>query len=204
MKKMIIALFAVTLLVPSLALGWGENNIGMYTTETPAPGGEDAEAQLIAPTFGQYSIYVVLTRPWNFNTGGPIANVGGYEFEMSDLPPGWSFAGFVFPPNTTDFNGNDQQFFVSGQIPVTGESALLVEIQIGTFDATPEAGHIWIAPYFAPSIPGAMAVTDFDDGFSISEAFPSSGDYGLPVFGINAAVVPSEDASWGGVKSMFK
>ena len=39
---------------------------------------------------------------------------------------------------------------------------------------------------------------------SISQAFPSSGDFGMPVFGINMAVVPTEDTSWGSVKSMFQ
>ena len=204
MKKMIIALFAVMILVPSLALAWGENNIGLYTVTTPT--GNDAEASLFAAGPGGHVIYMVLSNPWNENQARAITQLSGFECSMTELPPGWSFGYISLPTGVLDFHSGDYDFFCSGNFPpADGNDIVLVEMQIGTFDAAPSGGPIFLTPNFiAPSIPDAMAVTDGDDGNSLSRAYPSSGDFGMPVFGINMAVVDSEETSWGSVKSMFK
>ena len=112
----------------------------------------------------------------------------------------------ILPEDVFDFHSGPYDFFCSGTFPpVVGNAIVLVEISIGTFDEAPGGGPIFLSPNFiAPSIPGNMAVTDADDGNSLSRAFPSSGSYGLPVFGVNMAVVDTEETSWGSVKSMFK
>jgi len=203
-KKMIIALFAVMLMVPTLALGWAENNIGLYVV--PNPTGDDAEASLIATGAGGHTLYLVLSTPHNFNTDATIVNLSGFELSLSELPPGWSIGEIVLPEGVLDLDGAQEHFFCSGAFPpAVGNDIVLAEVPIGTFDAAPSGGPVFMAPYFtAPSIPGHMAITDGDDAHSLSPAFPSSGDYGQPIFGINMAVVPTEDTSWGSVKSMFQ
>ncbi len=204
MKKLIIALFAVMLMVPTLALGWGENNIGLYTV--PNPTGADEEASILATGPGAANLFLVLSNPYNYNTSAPIENLSGFECSLSDLPPGWGFGEITLPAGVLDLDGAAQHFYCSGTFaPATGNDIVLAEIQIGTYDAAPTGGYVFIAPYFAaPSIPGSMGITDGDDNHSISPAFPSSGDYEDPVFGINMDVVPTEDTSWGSVKSMFQ
>jgi len=79
-----------------------------------------------------------------------------------------------------------------------------VTLNLGNFGADP--GQIFISPVLepAPSVPDNIAITDYDDGFSISVANPSSGDFALPIFGIYMSVVPAQDASWGEVKTLFR
>lgn len=204
MKKLIIALFAVMIMLPSLVLGWNENNIGLYTV--PNPTGADEEASVIATGPGPANLFLVLSNPYNFNTGTPIENLSGFEVSLSDLPTGWSYGMIVLPEDVLDLDSAAQHFYCSGVFPAAvGNDIVLAEIQIGTYDVAPAGGPVYMSPYFAsPTIPGALAITDGDDNHSVSEAFPSSGDFGMPVFGINMAVVPTEETSWGSVKSMFK
>ncbi|MCP4574333.1 MAG: hypothetical protein GY838_18410 [bacterium] len=203
MKKVIIALFALLLIVPAGAFAQATSNIGLYTTPDPAkPLGIESQVSLIAPGSGLYDIYLVCTDPTNENTGLPIENVGGFELSLT-LPPGWLFNGVAYAEGVLDLDAAAEHFYCSGSIPVVGGNALLATITLLTFDGT--AGPIHMAPYFAaPSIPGSIAITDADDAFSLSHAYPSSGNFDDPVFGLNMVVVPTEDVSWGDVKSLFQ
>ncbi len=203
-----IILLAVTslLLTPATSIAWGENNIGLYTSPTP-----DSywwmEAHLPADGPGLYDIHLICLRPINAHTGGAIETIGGFELNIQ-LPEGWFFNGVTLPPNVLDFNSASHAFYCAGLIPVTRYGydwvAQLATVTIGTFLEQPPAAGIHIEPYHAPSLPGQMAITDADDEFSISPAYPSSGDYAWPVLGINYIVVPTEGESWGNVKALFR
>ncbi len=202
MKTLLTTLIVVALLVPALALGYNENNIGLYITE--APTGDDAEATLVAATPGGYDIYLVLTKAYNWSLFAPINNVGGFECSLT-LPDSWQISEVVLPPNVLDLNGDLAHFYCAGLIPVTGGMATLATITIGTFDSPPPAGYVYISPYFAaPSLPGTMAITDADHEYVLEAAYPSSGDYDEPIFGLNMSVVPDEDLTWGDVKSLYR
>ena len=49
-----------------------------------------------------------------------------------------------------------------------------------------------------------MAITDADHEYALEPAYPSSGDYEMPIFGLNMGVVPEDDMSWGEVKSLYR
>lgn len=200
MKTLITTLIVVALLAPALAFGWGENNIGLYVTE--APTGDDAEATLNTGVPGSWDVYLVLTKAWNWDENQSIANVGGFECTLV-LPDDWQIAGVTYPPNVLDLNNANEHFYCSGLWPTSFGTVTLATVTLGTFNPTP--GHIYIEPYFvAPSIPGSMAITDADYGFSLVQAEPSSGDYSEPIFGLNMTVVPDEAVSWGDVKSLYR
>ena len=202
MKTLITTLIVVALLVPALALGYNENNIGLYVTETPT--GDDAEATLNAGVPGAHTVYLVLTNAYNWSLFSPITTVGGFECSL-DLPDGWSISQVTLPANVLDLNGANEHFYCSGIIPVTNGRATLATLEIGTFDDPPSAGHVYISPYFAaPSLPDVMAITDADHEFVLEPAYPSSGDYAEPIFGLNMTVVPGDDVTWGSVKSLYR
>jgi hypothetical protein len=61
------------------------------------------------------------------------------------------------------------------------------------------------------SIPGQMAFTDFDDGYSLHVMHPVSGSHDVPVFALNwpgefpfGETVPQRDESFGGVKALYR
>ena len=70
---------------------------------------------------------------------------------------------------------------------------------------TVTSGPVFLSPYSmgAPSIPGAMAITDADDGFSLSRAFPVSTGFDHPVMWINPGT-PNDERAWGEVKALYR
>ncbi|MCP4574334.1 MAG: hypothetical protein GY838_18415 [bacterium] len=206
MKRFLVA-FAVTALFAGVAfaqeadIGYYANEIGLYITETPA---DAADSQLTIGGFGLYSAFLVVSNPVDAGTGVPIENVGGFELTML-LPASIQFNAVNYPAGVLDLNPNPEHFYCSGSIPVGGGLCTLAEVVFLNFgDLTP--GGVRIVPFDAgpQSIPGHMAITDADRAFALSTAFPMSGSYDDPVMGINMAVVPTEDVSWGEVKSLFQ
>jgi hypothetical protein len=82
----------------------------------------------------------------------------------------------------------------------------LLTLNLGAFDGATSLLYLRPVQDAPQSVPGEMAITDFNDDFSISVAYPVSGSHDLPVFGLftGGAVVPTEDASWGEVKSLYR
>ncbi len=206
MRPLLLVVLALLLLTPATSLAWGENNIGLYTT--PTPYGAYGNHLLVAPGPGLYEVYLVCTKPINQHTGADILTIGGFELNLV-MPDGWFINGVTLPPDVLDFNSANNAFYCAGNIPVnlansTG-MALLATVTLATFlENLPPAGILIEPSFAAPSIPGHMAITDADDAFSISQAYPSSGEYTWPIMGINWEVVPTEDQSWGGVKALFQ
>ena len=210
--KRFFVLFAMLMLVANVAtaqfLFEGENEIGIFTVENPTA--EDAQdmACYTGPA-GQFTIYCVLTNPVNQLLGTPMENVGGFEFNL-----GWPAGIFVTPtihPSATNFQ-TPPDFLCGSNIPVVGGQVTLITITVGTFTADPAPW--FLGPVSDPtvqSIPGAMAITDANDNFSLAEAYSTAGsgaerDFSLPVFAMwdCANVVDNEDVSFGGVKALFQ
>jgi len=84
------------------------------------------------------------------------------------------------------------------------DHSTLLTLNLGAFTGAPD--FIYLAPVQdAPqSIPGSMAITDYNDAFRLNPAFPVSGSYDAPVFGLWSQVVPTDDAAWGDVKSLYR
>ena len=195
MKKLLMTLAALSLMT-GIALGQ-VNEIGIYTTQDANPENTSYNG---AP--GPFTAYVVCSGPVNDSTGGDIAVVGGFEFRIV-VPASAFLLAADLPPMTTNF-ASSPDFLCGSNIPVAAGNATLLTLNIGAFSGAP--GSIYLTPVLnAPqSVPGAMAITDYNDDFRISVAYPSSGDFELPVFGLWTGVVPTEDAAWGDVKSLFR
>jgi hypothetical protein len=161
-----------------------QNMIGLYTTSTPTPLLSEARYDGTLP--GQFTVYVVITNPFNdVTTQAPIVQIGGFEFHIV-LPSGFLITNAQLPPNVFNF-ASAPTFFCSGSVAVTNNSAVLATLTLATFTGTD--GLVYLAPVpSAPSIPGSLAFTDFGDNFQLVEAYPSSGDLSEPVFGIHMDV----------------
>ena len=203
--KRFFVLFVALMLIAGVAnaqfLFEGDNEIGIFTVADPtAENAEEMACYMGSP--GQFMIYCVLTNPVNQNLGTAMDNVGGFEFRM-EYPAGL----FVTPtlhPSATNFM-SPPDFFCGSNVPVTGGQCTLITLTIGTFTTDPASWYLTpVSDPSSQSIPGAMAMTDANDNFSISQAFPVSGSFEDPVFGMWACVVPNEDVSWGSVKSLFQ
>lgn len=204
MRKMLFALAALAalaLLTPDTGVAQGAaNQIGIYTTDSPDFSNiTDADTRINGA--GSHTAYVLLSNPHNDNTATDITAVGGFEFRIE-----WGGL-FVTPtvhPSATNFQ-TPPDFYCGANVPVSGGVATLITLTIGSFSEDPV--DFFITPVSDPTtqtIPGAIAITDFDDNYSISQAFPSSGDFANAVFGFNTSVVPNEDRSWGDVKNLYR
>ncbi|MFN2370742.1 MAG: hypothetical protein ABR506_06240 [Candidatus Krumholzibacteriia bacterium] len=195
MKKMLLILAALSL-VATGALA--ENNeIGIYLTQDANP-----DNTVYNGAAGSFTAYVVLSDPWNDNTNTPIAVVGGFEFRI-EVPANMYLMGAALPPSTTNF-ASVPEFLCGANIPVVGGNATLITLTLGEFSMTPSLVYLTPVVNAPQSVEGEMAVTDYNDDFTISNAYPVSGGHDQPVFGLWTSVVPTEDASWGEVKSLFR
>ncbi len=205
MRPLLLAVLVFLFLATATSLSWGESDIGLYITPAPTLLWV-SESILVARDPGLYDIYLVCTQPMNQHTGLEIETIGGFELNLR-VPEGWFINNVALPPNVLDFNPVSHAFYCAGFIPVTtpGDlaTALLATITLGTFLEQPPVSMLYIEPYYAPSLPGQMAITDADDDFSISPAFSISGDFSNPIFQINYPV-PNKDQSWGDVKALYR
>ena len=185
---------------PPAAAGLSDlhNAIGLYT-EVPSDLHEAGRLTMYEGDTGTFPVYVVLSNPYNENTGAGIAVVGGYEFRL-DLPGNIFLLGAALPPSCLNFL-DPPEFSVGASIPVSGDFAALATLTLGEFSGT--GGPVHLAPLEGyPSLPGSLAVTDLEDEFSLSAAVPASGSFAAPVFCVFCAQ-NAETATWGGVKSLY-
>jgi hypothetical protein len=210
--KRFLVLFAVMMLCAGVAnaqfIFEHNNEIGIYTTAFPtADNAQEMATYSGAP--GQIFAYVVLTNPYNTNTNAPITSVGGFEFKLV-LPANVFLLNAAMPPSSTNF-ATSPEFLAGTNAPVVDNRVTLLSLTLGEFSGTPS--RIYLTPVVAApqSVAGEMAITDFNDDFRISVAYPVSGDPALPVFGLwtppageEGGVVPTSDAAWGDVKSLFR
>ncbi|MFO7609776.1 MAG: hypothetical protein R6X35_11385 [Candidatus Krumholzibacteriia bacterium] len=201
--KTLLTTLAVLALCAGTALG-DINEIGIYTT----PDANPDNTAYNGPA-GQFVVYVVCSNPWNLHYGdpnstieSPISLIGGFEFHTA-LPAGIFVTQTILPPATINF-ATAPDYLAGSAAPVVDNNSTLLTLTLATFTATP--GEIYLLPVqnTPQSIPNEMAITDYNDDFRLNPAYPVSGSYDLPVFGLWTSVVPTEDASWGEVKSLFR
>ena len=182
----------------------GSNQIGIYTTPDANPDNVNYNG---AP--GSFTAYCVITNPRNYHYGDPnsteertITRIGGFEFKLV-VPAGVFILAQTLPPLTANFHPDPQNFFCGTNLPVVDGAAVCVTLSIGAFSGAP--AQLFVAPVnTVPTFPGHMAITDYDDDFRENIAYPASGSFDAPVFGLWSTVVPTEDASWGELKTLFR
>jgi len=194
------ALVLAAVVAPTALAGLSDlqNAIGIYTA---VPRDLDDVADLVdyegGP--GSFPVYVVLTRPYNENTGGAISRLGGFEFRI-ELPSNVFLLDSTLPPLSANFK-TPPDYLVGTDIAVSGDAAMLLTLTLGEF--TGAGGRVLLAPVSStPSIPGYLAVADYDDEFSLSAAVPASGSFDRAVFCI-FCLQNAEHRTWGAVKSLY-
>ena len=210
MKKLLLAmsaLAALSLLVPSTGVAQsGYNQIGIFTSQDADPASANYNG---AP--GNFTAYVVIINPRNYHVGDPnstieanITRIGGYEFKIV-VPAGVFVLGATLPPTTVNFHPDANNYFCGTNLPVTNGVATCVTMNLGAFTQT--EGYFYMAPVnTVPTFEGYMALTDFNDDFRENLAHPASGSFDAPVFALwpSTPVVPTEEASWGELKTLFR
>lgn len=174
------------------------NAIGLYTA-VPRDLNDVGDLVNYEGSPGPFSVYVVLTKPYNANTGGAIRRVGGFEFRL-ELPSSVFLLDTSLPPLSLNFK-NPPDYLVGTDISVSGGTATLATLTLAEF--TGAGGRVLLAPVSdTPSLPGSLAVADYEDAYSLSAATPASGSYDKAVFCIYC-LQNADPRTWGAVKSLY-
>ncbi len=201
MKKLLFAvsaLAALSLLAPTTGIAGAYNQLGFYTD------GEMTASSATAAAYTTVEIYLVISNPWNEVEDRAIASISGVEVTFSIPDNGLDQATIWTNGTGTDFGDAINGHFVGWgtPVPVADEMCHLATKTIFLMNVNPFVAHV--APHtLNPSIPGHMAILDFD-GSTIQKVYPSSGSYDDPVFGFNTTVVATEETSFDGLKALYR
>ncbi len=195
MKKLALVIMFSLLATSAFAQNWGSNNIGVYLDAT-------AESHCGYGT-GQIACYLI-------GTGLETATVGGFELKLTVTGPAFGPLNQIYPPDAINLANRPSEYVVGFGTPVPAGSGLVTFMTFDllvTNDLT--ATELFIEPIYFPSIAGSGAYLDGADYNIILPLFNATGDpltgATVPVMTVNGdCVVPAEDASWGGVKSLFR
>jgi len=190
------ALITLSTVADSSAQYLGHNSIGIYAQPDPEFSTAQEWIDLTCEDFpaGTFTLYVVLRDPWNDTLDRAIQDVGGFEFRI-----GWPSDYFVTPVlhnSATNFL-TAPDFLAGANVPVLGRNCVLITLNCGTF--TTDHREFFITPVSNPTnqtIPGSIAITDANDNYSISEAFPASGSFQEPVFRVNDCSFEPPAMTW--------
>ncbi len=186
MKSYCSAILALVLLLAAPGVGQAQlpdhNVIGIFTTETPSSSA-DARTDVIGSVT---MAYAVIMNPYNKNTDTPIEAIGGFEFRVNWPATTFALTSTLHPSSTNFMSPPD--FYVGCNVPVVNGMATLVTFSL--LNMGPGTAAIDMVSS-NPSVPGNIAITDFNDGWSISLAYSSSGTglLGEPLFGIGQDVI---------------
>ncbi len=204
--KRFLVIFAMMALCVGAANAQDYNEFGIFTSQDANPANTSYSG---AP--GSITAYVVVMNPRNYHTGSPDSNVesnittvGGFEFQII-VPTGVYVLSAVMAPMSTNFHPDPNNWLAGTNLPITNGVGTCVTLTLGAF--APVENYFFLAPVNRfPSVPGLMALTDYNDDFRVNSAFPVSGDFAAPVFGLwpSSPVIPTADASWGELKSLFR
>jgi len=202
MKKMLFAvtaLAALSLLAPTTGFAQGAHNqMGVYLDA------EMSATNVTAAAFDIVNVHLIVTNPYNEALNRPIESISGIEVRFI-MPAGLAIdSATIWSAEASDFgNAPDGHIVGFGQpIPTVNGVAHIATKSIIVMNITPFG--VTLGPHTSiPSIPGAMAILDFD-GEHIQELYPASNDYAEPVFGFNQTVVATESTSFDKLKALYR
>ena len=190
-----------------------KNEIGIYLTESPtADNAQEMSCYQGAP--GVFTAYVVVTNPWNNRLDRPIDQVMGFEFRLE--PPVGVAINAVLPPEAINFMPLPDYFCAIStnpryptwlQVHGSGNQRHAVLMSLTVTVPVADTAALFIEPVsLYPSYPGFGTIADAEDDGHYSLLHPVSGGYDAPVFGLFdcGQVVPTEEGSWGGLKSLYR
>ena len=209
MKKFLIAVTAIAalslLLVPGLSFAEPShpNEVGLYTTDDGT--GETGTFVVGAPV----TVYLVLTRPTDTETGLPYTTVNFFECQLNFNPVGNLFhLGSLFPPDSVNigdtFNmGLGYLEYIVGfaqDFPVTDESVVLVRIQF--FHTIAGVIEVTLGPPIIPGIEDQMAFQSVQGHLEVM--YSMGGCHECPVFLFEGEAIAVEEESFGSVKALYR
>ncbi len=197
MKKLLSTLAIVALMAPiaSAQLDPDPDGVGIYFD---LGGNVNCD---VAPVGAPLDTYLLLTN------ASAAAGVFGWECRI-DYTPGvyilaWTLQGSAINAGTIP------EFAVGIAVPLPWQPAIhLMTITVGVF--APDPIELWIFPLYLPSIPGVPCYADGADPGNLIEMRQSTGGPPLgdpPVCVINGDCpdpIPTEDATWGSVKNLYR
>jgi len=153
------------------------------------------------PPGTQLELYLLLTNP------SSVAGVSGWEcriepsYSAMNLVVNWHavgyWGGFWDPPN----------FQIGLATPLPWAPAVHL-LTITSLILDPACWWFYIVPHPTPTIPGQIIYVDGVDPGIIIPMYQSTGGPENPVAGVNCSCIPpplpTEQASWGSVKSLYR
>ena len=162
-----------------------DNRIGIYTTQDADPTHTIYDGG--ANEF--FDVYVIVHNPTNTVTGEPLTSIAMYQMHM--VMPDMVAVTNTYPAGTANF-GTPPDYLCFTDIPVVDGKCTLLTMTLLSLAATPDGIYL-----------EDLWISDVQTGDKYP-AYPSSGDPGLPVFGLWSSVVPDQDVSWSGVHNLFR
>ena len=199
MKKLALVIIFTMLAGSAFAGSWNQNNLGIYVD---ANGTDNC-------TYGTGFVHCYLV-----GTGLQTATVGGFECKIVPTGPLMStdLINVAYPADAINLGGYRREFewvVAYGQVvPVNNGTCMFMEFDLAiSDDLTPT--EVFLETNYFQSYPGANAYLDGADLNVILPLYNATGDpltgADLPVFTVNGqCVVPTENASWSDVKSLFR
>jgi hypothetical protein len=206
MRKMLTSLCFIlclgSMLAPDAvqAQPWN-NEIGLYTDLSA----DLSSTSIIVEPNVPFNVYLIVTNPvreeqnpseidWVNGCIYRMPIIGSGLYELANIPNG---EGIRF------LNPQDFTVGFSDPVPVPENRAvLIVTFTFMTVDYDPKLFFLQPAESFA--YPNKVLTILPYPGTRVQDVYPVSGDYELPVFGINPGVVATENVSWGGVKALYR
>jgi len=196
MKKLALVIIFTMLAGSAFAQGWNQNNLGIYL--------DPAGAENCGYGTGQVACYLV-------GTNLATATVGGFECKITLSGPAFGPLNIAYPTDALNLNNRVDEYSVGYGTPYPTTNGDVVFMTFDLFiNDNLSATEMFLSPIYFASIPGTCAYLDGADYNIILPLYNSTGDpfdttANLPVFTMNGqCVVPTEEASWGDVKSLFR
>ncbi len=192
MKKFLVLVAIAIMAAPAFAQADPDpDGIGVYF--------DTAGEVLCQPALGFVSANLLITNP----TGADLVGFEGEVVIETDVTA-YGFQGWTVTGTNA---AAAPEFFMAWASPVMPEGNTILVATYGAYPLNGTFMKFFLKPYIAPSVPGKMVYIQSSDPGGLIPLQVPVGDYALPVATIGLPCeefpVPTEDKSWGQVKSLF-
>ena len=177
----------------------GEDLFGMYADDNFNDDASDENPTFVFIDLGVVQVYIYLT-----NVSAP--SIGAYEFTLAYSGPGEPpiIIDLGLPPGGMNF-GSGNEYYVGFGIPLLPDEyghAILMSPQYFVSNSDPV--YVSVTPASIPSIPDQISYVEYDDTSIFHAMNPASGNFVDPIFAFNTGLLATEDATWSGVKALYR
>jgi hypothetical protein len=213
MKKLLFTvttLVALSLLAPSTGIAepTHPNEVGLYLD----PLGPDGTGETGTFVIGDpVTVYLVLTRPTDTETGIPYPTINSFECRPTFSPIGNLFKlAHAYPTDAINV-GDDNNLALGyleyavlflNDVPVTDESVVLITIEF--MHTAPGVIEVTLGPanIINPGFPGQMVFHSVEGQLEVM--YSMGGCPECPVFLFDGFAIPVENETFGSVKALYR